>query len=96
MPDQKPRNGKKPGHNKLFEAIDMSIEGTWEVRISYDFNNPEAEEVVGTFSASTWNSGRAELTGYASHASLRFYNNDSGPCSLSNIALHYQVMDDEQ
>jgi hypothetical protein len=89
-------NGKKPGHNKLFEAIDMTIQGNWEVRVSYNFNDMEAEEVVGNFSASTWNGGRAELTGYSSHMSLRFYNSDDAFASLSNVAIHYQVQDDEQ
>jgi hypothetical protein len=89
-------NGKKPGHNKIFEAVDVTIQGNWEMRISYDFNNPDNEEVVGTFTQSTWNGGRAELTGYASHASLRFYNSDANFASLSNIAIHYQVVDDEQ
>jgi len=88
-------NGKKPGHNKLFEALDLTIEGTWEVRVSYDFNNPELEEVVGTFSKSTWNGGRAELTGFGSHISLRFYNTDDKMATLSNAAVHYQVLDDE-
>ena len=69
-------NGKKPGHNKIYEAVDMTIEGSWQVHVSYDFNNPEAEETVGTFAQSTWNGGRAELTGYGSHISLRFHNND--------------------
>jgi hypothetical protein len=89
-------NGKKPGHNKLFEAVDLSIQGTWEARVSYDFNNPDAEESVGTFAQSTWNGGRAELTGYASHISLRFFNQDSNAAVISNVAVHYQVVDDEQ
>jgi hypothetical protein len=89
-------NGKKPGNNKIFEAVDLSISGTWEARVSYDFNNPDSEEVVGTFAQSTWNGGRMELTGYASHISLRFFNNDANPAIISNVAVHYQVVDDEQ
>ena len=52
--------------------------------------------MIGTFTQSTWNGGRAELTGYASHMSLRFYNTDANFASLSNLAIHYQVQDDEQ
>jgi hypothetical protein len=89
-------NGKKPGNNKIFEAVDLSIQGTWEARVSYDFNNPDAEETIGTFAQSTWNGGRAELQGYASHLSLRFFNNDTAAAVISNVAVHYQVMDDEQ
>jgi hypothetical protein len=89
-------NGKKPGHNKIFEALDMSIAGTWEVYVNYNPSDPEAEELVGTFSAPTWNGGRAELSGYASHISLRFKNTDANHASISNIAIHYQLVDDEQ
>jgi hypothetical protein len=89
-------NGKKPGHNKTYEAIDLTMTGTWEVRVSYDFNNPESEEVVGTFTASTWNSFRSELQGYASHVSFRFHNTVSGDARLSNFAVHYMIADDEQ
>jgi len=89
-------NGKKPGNNKIFEAIDLSIQGTWETRVSYDFNNPDADDSIGTFSQSTWNGGRMELQGYASHLSLRFINTDANKAVLSNVAVHYQVVDDEQ
>jgi hypothetical protein len=89
-------NGKKPGHNKTFEALDMSITGEWHVHVSYDFNQPEVTEVVGTFSASTWNHGRAELQGYGSHISLHFHCHNSDPATLSNIAIHYKTADDEQ
>jgi len=89
-------NGKKPGNNKIYEAVDMSIEGEWHVHVSYDFNNPENEETVGTFAASTWRDGRAELSGYGSHISLRFHNHDAEKAVLSNVAVHYQVVDDEQ
>jgi hypothetical protein len=98
-------SGKKPGHNKTYEALDITATGTWEAYVSYDFNNPNAEELVGTFgpvspatstSASTWNGGKMELQGYGSHISLRFYNNDAKNCTLSNIGVHYQMADDEQ
>lgn len=88
-------DAKKPGHRKMFEAIDLTVTGTWEARVSFDFNNPEAEESLGVFTQPTWNAGRAELTGYDSHFSLRFYNNDANPALLSNAAAHYQMADDE-
>jgi len=63
---------KKPGHNKTFEALDMTVQGNWIVKNSFDFTNPENEETLGTFSAPTWRTGRCEFTGYSSHFSLRF------------------------
>ena len=86
---------KKPGHNKIFEALDMTIQGNWTVKNSFDFNNPDVEETLGTFSAPTWRTGRASFTGDSSHFSLRFYTSDASPATLSNAAVHYRIADDE-
>src|SRR4030095_11112973 len=42
-------DAKKPGHKKLFRAFDLTASGTWRVAVSYNFNNPDAEETIGTF-----------------------------------------------
>jgi hypothetical protein len=88
-------DSKKPGHRKLYEALDLTITGTWTVKVNFNFNDPEAEEVLGTFTQSTWNAGRAALQGYDSHFSLRFYNDDASFALLSNAAVHYRLADDE-
>jgi hypothetical protein len=88
-------DGKKPGHRKVFEAIDATVTGTWRVAVSFDFNNPDAEETICTISQPTWNAGRGELQGYDSHFSLRFYNTDANAATLSNCAVHYTMADDE-
>jgi hypothetical protein len=86
-------DGKKPGHKKQFQAFDATLTGTWRVAVSFDFNNPDAEELIGTFTQPTWNAGRSELQGYDSHFSLRFYNDapDANPATLSNCAAHYEM-----
>jgi hypothetical protein len=86
---------KKPGHNKIFEALDMTVTGTWTVKNSFEFNSPDAEETLGTFSGPTWRGGRASFTGESSHFSLRFYTSGTGPATLSNAAVHYRLADDE-
>jgi hypothetical protein len=97
-------DGKKPGHKKQFAAIDATVNGpsqlgpatgAWRVAVSFDFNNADQEETVGTINAPTWNMGASELQGYDSHFSLRFYNNDTGAATISNCAIHYSVADDE-
>lgn len=97
-------DAKKPGHKKLFRAFDLTASGTWRVAVSYDFNNPDAEDTIGTFapvepatstSAATWNAGASEMQGYDSHISLRFYNNDANPASISNCAIHYDMAEAE-
>ena len=52
---------EKPGHNKIFEALDATLTGTWTVKNSFEFNNPDAEETIGTFSSATWRGGRASF-----------------------------------
>jgi hypothetical protein len=86
---------KKPGHNKVFEALDMTVSGNWNVYNSFDYTNPDDQELVGAFSAPTWRTGRCEFTGDSSHFSLRFLTTGSGPATLSNAAVHYQMADDE-
>lgn len=88
-------DGKKPGHKKQFSAIDATVNGTWTVKVSFDFNNPDAEETVATISVPTWNAGAGELQGYDSHFSLRFYNNDANQATISNCAIHYEMADDK-
>ena len=71
------------GPQQAVRGFDMTIQGTWTVKNSFDFNQPDAEETLGTFSAPTWRGGRAEFTGESSHFSLRFYTSGSGPATLS-------------
>lgn len=87
-------DGSKPGHMKMFQAIDATVTGTWEARIAYNYDLPDAEEVVGTLSSPTWNKGRYELNGYASHMSLRFYSQGAGAATISNVAIHYNMATD--
>jgi len=88
-------DGKKPGHKKLFQGLDATVSGLWRIAISFDFNNPEAEENICTISQPTWNAGRDEVQGYDSHFSLRFYNEDALAATISNAAVHYEMADAE-
>jgi hypothetical protein len=88
-------DGKKPGHRKLFQGLDATVSGVWRIAISFDFNNPEAEETLCTIDRPTWNAGRAEAQGYDSHFSLRLYNDDTEQATISNVAVHYEMADAE-
>lgn len=87
-------DGGKPGHTKTFQALDVTATGEWDAKIAYNFDEPDAEETVATITSPTWNKGRYELQGYASHMSLRFYCNTQGPATLSNAAIHYLMATD--
>jgi hypothetical protein len=97
-------DSKKPGHKKEFQAFDATVNsadpplvnpGTWRVAVSYDYNNPDAEETIANIAVPTWNFGSHELQGYDSHFSLRFYNNDNLEATISNAAVHYAIADEE-
>jgi hypothetical protein len=87
-------DGSKPGHMKMFQAIDATVTGSWDIKVAYDFDHPDNEEDVAHCTAPTWNKGRYELQGYASHVSLRFYNNSAEAAVVSNAALHYNMASD--
>jgi len=88
-------DGKKPGHNKTFQAFDATVSGTWRVAVSYDFNDSEKEDTLATIDKPTWGFGALEMQGYASHFSLRFYNTDTSNATISNCAAHYEMADAE-
>jgi hypothetical protein len=79
---------------KMFQAIDATVTGSWDIKIAYDFDNPDNEEDVAHVTAPTWNKGRYELQGFASHMSLRFYNNTAEAAVVSNAAIHYNMAND--
>jgi len=81
---------KKPGEDKIFQGLDMTVTGNWQVKNSFDFNNPDDEEVLGTFSAPTWRGGRCGFEGKSTHFSLRFYTVGAGIATLSNACVHYE------
>jgi hypothetical protein len=87
-------DGGKPGHMKMLQAIDATATGTWDVKIAYNFDQPDVEESVATISSATWNKGVYEMQGYASHMSLRFYNKTAEKATLSNVAIHYNMATD--
>ena len=87
-------DGAKPGHMKQYQAIDATVWGSWDIKVSYNFDQPDAEELVAHVSAPTWNKGRHELSGYASHMSLRFYNATAENAQIANSAIHYMMATD--
>ncbi len=93
-------DGGKPGHQKLYTAVDVTAQGDWEIACGFDYDNPEAEEPIANvsptnpdhpISSSSWNKGRYELSAFSSHMSVRLYNNSDGPAVLSNAAIHYSL-----
>ena len=86
---------EETGPQQVFEALDMTRPGLVAGRNSFDYSQPDVEETLGTFSSPTWRTGRAAFTGDSTHFSLRFYTTGTGPATLSNAAVHYEMADDE-
>lgn len=85
----------KPATNKIFAAIDATVSGSWTVKNSFDYDHPDDEETLGTFSSPTWRAQKAALAGESTHFSIRFYNNDANAALISNAAIHYALADEE-
>ena len=87
----------KPATNKIFQGSDMTVQGTWTIKNSFDYNNPDAPnvETLGVFSSPTWRDGHAAFEGQSTHFSLRFYNNDANAALISNAAVHYSLANEE-
>ncbi|HXJ48012.1 MAG TPA: hypothetical protein VNF91_02475 [Candidatus Acidoferrum sp.] len=86
----------KPATNKIFQSLDATVQGTWTVKNTFDYDNPDTnEETLGVFSSPTWRAGKAAFEGASTHFSLRFYNTDANAALLSNAAIHYALADEE-
>lgn len=81
--------GNPAGH-KTLRGIDLGIEGTWNVEIASEPNNPDARELIGTATESTYGSARrVPANAVSTHFSLLLTNEDEGPAVLANAIIHY-------
>lgn len=88
-------DAQKPGHMKQFLAMDATVSGTWDVAVSFNYDQPDVEDYIGSLTSPTWSKGRIAMQGYSSHASLRFKTTYVGESHIANCALHYSMADDE-
>jgi hypothetical protein len=86
----------KPNVNKIFDGFDMTFTGAWTVKNSFAYGDPDNEETIGSFTTyPTWRGGKAEFAGQNTHFSLRFYNNDALPATISNASVHYAMAQED-
>jgi len=84
-------DGSKPATQKTLVGFDASIEGTWDVRIGMDLNNPIAKDLIGTFTRSTWMDMRMSGVGIGTHFGVSMTSTFDGYCRIGNFALHFDV-----
>ncbi len=86
-------DGGKPATQKSLVGFDISIDGTWDVRIGMDLNSPTAKDVVGEFTRSTWMDQRMGGMGVGTHFGVSMTSTFNGYCRIGNFAIHFDVND---
>jgi hypothetical protein len=83
--------GDNPATKKTFVGIDATCTGEWEVYAAFNPEAPDAEDYIGKLIGPTFEQGRLPMVGTGTHLSLRLRSSVSGPITLSNLIIHYQV-----
>lgn len=88
-------DANRPTARKNWEGLDVALSGSWEIRAAMDPNDVGVEETVARCSRTTYNLDRLGFNHSASHVSLRFRSEGSGPAVMSALALHFAGGEDE-
>lgn len=84
--------GEQIATEKTFTALDATCAGVpWQVSAAFNIQDPEVEDYIGIFEGPTFLQGKIELHGRTTHMSLRLRSQETGPQTLSNMVVHYQV-----
>jgi hypothetical protein len=89
----------QPSRAKHLTGIDVSVRGTWDLALSTDPNDTNAEDRVGTFDQTTFGLDRATTNGIGNHISVRFRakrpESATLPAKLGSVLLHFERDDQE-
>jgi hypothetical protein len=83
--------GDQPATYKMFQALDAACTGNWEVSLSLNPDDDAVEDFAGVFTGQQFTKGDFPITAQATHMSLRLRCFETGPASLSNLIVHYQI-----
>jgi len=86
----------RPTQWKRLTSIDIAAEGEWDVYVSLDVNNPDAEDRVGILQDSTFMQQRVPIAGSATHFSFTFKSRGTGPHRLGSMVVHFDDDDSGQ
>ncbi|HEY1431138.1 MAG TPA: hypothetical protein VGF39_05860 [Stellaceae bacterium] len=81
---------ENPSKMKIYQAFDVGAEGTWTLSAGCDVNNQATEEVVATFTGSTFMDQTMTMPEMATHISLRFRTTDASQAKLGYVTVMYQ------
>jgi hypothetical protein len=84
--------GEQVATFKTFVGLDATCAGVpWEVSAAFNIEDPTVEDVIGEFNGPTFLQGKQEIHARTTHMSLRLRSQATGPQTLSNMVVHYQV-----
>jgi hypothetical protein len=83
-----------PAERKQVTAIDAAVRGAWDMSISTDPNQPDAEELIATLQETSYAQLDIPAHGFSSHVSIRARSKGDGPCTFAAVVLHFQNADE--
>ena len=84
-----------PTRMKQLNGLDLALRGLWSVSAAYDPGDETAEDLVGIYDRTTYNSDTNPFNHQATHVSLRFRSEGVGPHRLGAAVIHYESSDDD-
>lgn len=81
---------EKPASVKNWEAIDAALQGTWQIKASFDPTQPNAMDLLANVTKSTYAQQKIAMNGQSPSVSLEFRTTTVGPARLGNAAVHYE------
>ena len=79
-----------PTRYKEFTGIDVVMRGLWATSAAMDPTDETAEDLIAVLDSTTYSMNRIPFAHNATHASLRFRSQGTGPHRLGACVIHFQ------
>lgn len=81
----------KPAHQKHFEGVDLTSDGSWDFYVGTDPYRPEVRDHIGIIDNSTFQLGRVIAVGIGTHIGVKLTSRGSTYGRIGNLILHFQT-----
>jgi hypothetical protein len=88
-------DGRQTATWKAWSGLDVALEGTWDVYLATDPNNPTQEDYMGQVSATTFTLMNLPIVADGPLLKLRFVNTSASYGRISMVIAHYMSGDFE-
>jgi hypothetical protein len=85
-------DGRQIATWKNWRSFDLAAEGTWQVSVAYDPEQPNAEDLLATVTGSTIHQMTFPMLGIGPMAKLRLLSQGSGAAKIGTLAVHYDAV----